>query len=47
MLRAIGRVIRSREEQRCIENNERPQIPFNILSDVCYQREKLATDQAV
>lgn len=47
LLRAIGRVIRAREEQRCVETSSKPAVPFNILTDPRFQRVKLAANEAV
>ncbi|KAL3685410.1 hypothetical protein R1sor_003432 [Riccia sorocarpa] len=46
LLRAIGRVIRARQEQRCVETGLAVH-PFNILKDSRYHKVKLAADEAV
>ncbi|KAL3695219.1 hypothetical protein R1sor_009295 [Riccia sorocarpa] len=46
LLRAVGRVIRSRQEQRSVESGA-PVHPFNILKDARYHKVKLAADEAV
>jgi hypothetical protein len=47
MFRAIGRLIRARQEQRIIESSVLPPSKFQILSDMRYLRAKIAADQAV
>jgi hypothetical protein len=47
MFRAIGRLIRARQELRIIKTSVQPLVKFQILSDVQYARAKLAANQAV
>jgi hypothetical protein len=46
MLRAIGRLIRARQEERIIETSIQPAVMFNIITDVRYRRVVLAANQA-
>ncbi|KAL3696192.1 hypothetical protein R1sor_010268 [Riccia sorocarpa] len=46
LLRAIGRVIRARQEQRCVETGIAVH-PFSIWKDPRYRKVKLAADEAV
>jgi hypothetical protein len=45
MMRALGRVIRARQEERIIRTSVQ-EIKFNILHDVRYAAVRVATDQA-
>ncbi|KAG0600965.1 hypothetical protein M758_11G074700, partial [Ceratodon purpureus] len=46
MLRAIGRLIRARENHRCIENSTKLENPFYILTDIRYAKVRQAADIA-
>ena len=47
MLRAVGRLIRARQEQRVVETSVAPAVRFSILNDVRYHRVVVAADEAV
>jgi hypothetical protein len=45
LMRAIGRLIRARQEERIIQSSVQ-ELKFNILSDVRYEVVRIATDLA-
>jgi hypothetical protein len=45
MLRALGRIIRARQEERMIATSI-SEVKFNILTDVRFARVRVAADQA-
>ena len=47
MFRAMGRLIRAHQEQHILETHVQSAIKFQILTNVCYARAKLAADHAV
>jgi hypothetical protein len=47
MFKAIGRLIRARQEQWIIETSVQPTVKFQILFYVRYVRAKIAADQAI
>jgi hypothetical protein len=47
LIRAIGKLIRQRQEQLVIETSNAPIIPFDIFTNVRYRHVKLVGDEAV